>query len=42
MDYDTLMNMPWETLEWLYRRHVQQLIDLQKEQNKNSNSNHFI
>lgn len=40
MDYDTLMNSPWETIEWIYRRHVQQLVDLQKEQEKDSN--HFI
>lgn len=42
MDYETIMNTPWETLEWIYYRHVQQLIDLQKEQNKDNNTNHFI
>ena len=41
-DYNTLMEMPWETIEWMYHRHVQQLIDLQKEQNKNANINHFF
>ena len=42
MSYDDIMHMPWETMEWLYRRHVQQLVDLQKEKNKNSGTNNFI
>lgn len=38
MDYDALMNSPWETIEWLYSRHTQQLVDLQKEQQKGTNN----
>ena len=42
MSYEDIMNMPWETMEWIYRRHVQQLVDMQKEQNKQNGTNHFI
>jgi len=42
MSYEDIMHMPWETMEWIYRRHVQQLVDMQKEQNKNSGMNNFI
>lgn len=42
MSYEDIMNMPWETMEWIYRRHVQQLVDMQQEQNKQNGVNHFI
>lgn len=37
MSYDTIINTSWETLEWIYNRHVQQLVDIQKEQEKANN-----
>ena len=42
MDYESLMNTPWEVIEWLYNRHLQFLIDQQKEKNKQFNINQFI
>jgi len=42
MDYEALMNTPWEVVEWLYNRHLQQLIDEQKQQNQVNNINSFI
>lgn len=40
MDYNTIMTMPWEAVEWLYKRHLQELIDRQKEAAEQTN--HFI
>jgi len=40
MDYEGIMNSPWETVDWLYNRHVQELIDIQKQ--KEQQNNHFI
>jgi hypothetical protein len=40
MDYDTIINSPWENLDWLYRRHLQYLIDQEKQ--RNAKSNKFI
>ena len=34
MNYDELATMSFDTLEWLYSRHVQQLVDLQKQQSE--------
>lgn len=34
--------MPWETLDWLYHRHIQELVDMQKRQNEQSGMNNFI
>jgi len=42
MDYETIVNMPWETVDWLYNRHVQQLIEMQKQQEEQSKTRHFI
>ena len=42
MDYESLMNTPWEVIEWLYSRHLQQLIDEQKQRNQVSGINRFI
>lgn len=42
MDYESLMNTPWEVIEWLYNRHLQQLIDEQKAKNQANNLNKFI
>ncbi len=40
MGYDEIMNSPWEVVEWLYNRHVQELIELEKQ--KEQQRNHFI
>ena len=40
MDYNTIINSPWENLDWLYRRHLQHLIDQEKQ--RNAKSNKFI
>lgn len=40
MDYDTIINSPWENLDWLYRRHLQYLIDQEKQ--RNAKTNKFI
>lgn len=40
MDYNTIINSPWENLDWLYRRHLQYLIDQEKQ--RNAKSNKFI
>lgn len=42
MGYEDLMKMPWETLDWIYNRHVQELIDLQKKKNEANGINHFM
>ena len=42
MAYQDLMSTPWEVIEWLYYRHVQQLVDEQKKRNQMTNSNRFI
>lgn len=40
MDYDTILHSPWEDLDWLYRRHLQYLIDQEKQ--RNAKTNKFI
>ncbi len=42
MSYDDIVNMPWETVDWLYNRHVQQLIEMQKQQEDQNKTRHFI
>lgn len=42
MDYETIVTMPWETVDWLYNRHVQTLIDQQKQQEAQNKTRHFI
>ena len=42
MDYESLMNTPWEVIEWLYARHLQQLVDEQKQRNQMTGINSFI
>lgn len=42
MEYEAIMNSPWEMLEWLYARHLQHLVDIQKQQNEEHNLNKFI
>jgi len=37
LSYEELMNTPWEVIEWLYNRHLQQLIDEQKKQEERLN-----
>ena len=34
MSYGDIQDTPWEHIEWIYNRHLQELIDLQKKQNE--------
>lgn len=40
MDYDTILHSSWEDLDWLYRRHLQYLIDQEKQ--RSAKTNKFI
>lgn len=42
MHYGELIETPWEVIEWLYARHLQYLIDVQKQKNEQSKTNSFI
>jgi len=42
MSYEELMNSPWEAIEWLYNKHIQQLVDMEKERNAQGQLNRFI
>lgn len=37
MRYEELMQTPWEVIEWLYARHLQHLVDIQKQRNESNN-----
>lgn len=37
MSYGDIQETPWEYLDWLYNRQLQELIDLQKKQAEKDN-----